>query len=302
MEKDLSRAIKDGRLSIVRLLLRQNKNNTENKTYALKVAAKHGKLEIVQMLLDHGTDIRANDSEALWLAAENGFYDVVRLLLENGAYIHGKQDLALRMAAENGFFEIVKLLVENGADVNAADDDALQMAAQNKHKEIVKFLLQQGANIHTDVDYVFVTASRNKDPQMVDILLDHLFSKEERRESFRIPFLVLENHWKDYKAQILRLLRHEPSLLYYVSDDELYLFARPILLHDEENCVGYVANVLKQTLDPTDDAQEGPIRILGLDDAYSICVLESMVARQTKYEAELAQREYESTYPLPIPL
>ncbi len=89
-EKDLILAAEDGRLEIVRRLLRTGANpnaKSEGDFTALMWAAARGHLEVVTALLESGADLSARTRKgrtAIDIAAQEGHDHVVAVLRANG--------------------------------------------------------------------------------------------------------------------------------------------------------------------------------------------------------------------------
>jgi hypothetical protein len=121
----------------VQLLLEKGAKPTT--FWALGKASENGKVEIVKMLLKAGADVNAEDDYALRMASA-GHFEVVKLLLEAGANIHSNDDYPLLRATNRGHLEIVKLLLKYGANVRAMDDFSIKTASEKGYSEIVKEL------------------------------------------------------------------------------------------------------------------------------------------------------------------
>lgn len=139
-------AARDGRLSVVKLLLKNGANPAAKDNFPLRFAALNGHLAVVELLLKNGADPTALDNAAIRNASENGHLEIVKLLLKNGADPAAKDNYALRTAAEKGYLEVVELLLKNGADPTAHSNDAIRGASWRGRTEIVKLLLKYGAD------------------------------------------------------------------------------------------------------------------------------------------------------------
>ncbi len=151
-----------GNTEIVRLLLKKNKENLEDKNTdgntALIIAASSGHKDTVELLLQEGADINATDRGGwtpLMLAAAKGHIEVVKSLLKkNKENLKAKNtdgNTALIIAASSGHKDTVELLLQEDADINATDARGwtpLMLAAAYGQKGIVELLLKEGADIN----------------------------------------------------------------------------------------------------------------------------------------------------------
>ena len=161
-------AAADGKLAVVKLLLKDGPNLSKRKNYAIQWAAANGQLEVVDFLLKNGADPTTQDDDAIRTAAENGHLKVVELLLRDGrANPANWNNYAVHMAAENGHLAVVRLLMQDervhfdiveaarygylkavkmflddGADPTINNNDAIRWAAHWDHYAIVQLLLE----------------------------------------------------------------------------------------------------------------------------------------------------------------
>ncbi|CEL00910.1 hypothetical protein ASPCAL00502 [Aspergillus calidoustus] len=154
----LSRAAKDGREEVVKLLLQQNANieaRDNDGQFPIILAAKNGHEQVVKLLLVQNANIEVKDNDGwtpLSWAAENGHEGVIKLLLEKDADVESKDITGwnpLLWAAEKGNEGVIKLLLEKDANIETKDKNGqtpLSWAARNGHEGTVKLLLQRNAN------------------------------------------------------------------------------------------------------------------------------------------------------------
>jgi len=160
----LFNAIKNGRLDVVRILLRNNPNwvisNGQDRKTPLHHAVELDNVAIVQHLIECGADVNAKDNEGntpLHLAAQDGNIGIVKLLGNADINANNYNDQTpLHQAARCGNIDVVMYLVsKKWADIDAKDDDGrspLHLAAQEGKIEIVKYLVSKGADIDAEND------------------------------------------------------------------------------------------------------------------------------------------------------
>ncbi len=112
---------------------------SEKMNEALIKAVRGGKVAIVRRLLEKGADPRADGSLALWYAAMNGYLEIVKLLLPVSDP-KAENSSALQWAGKGGYLEIVRLLLPV-SDPKTDTSLALRLAAESGHLEITKLLL-----------------------------------------------------------------------------------------------------------------------------------------------------------------
>ncbi|WP_066017268.1 ankyrin repeat domain-containing protein [Endozoicomonas atrinae] len=152
----LLNAVNEGRVEVVRLLLKEYGARPEIPT--LSFAASRGHTEIVDLLLEHGADVNAFDHTnytALEMAVSGpGYLGVVRSLLNAGARADQIFDhthfTPLRSATFIGDIDIIRTLLIHGADATMRSygkRSALEDAIFHGHKQIVRLMLDHGVNI-----------------------------------------------------------------------------------------------------------------------------------------------------------
>lgn len=137
-------------------------------------AAKQGRLSIIKLLLNSGADIHISDDMALRWACFYGHLDCVSLLLDHGADVHAANDDALFMASQRGHVDIIKILLDYGADVNANNTNALAQASYQGHIGVVRLLLERGADVHARNDHALTLANQKKHDAVVQILYEYM--------------------------------------------------------------------------------------------------------------------------------
>ena len=141
--------------------------------YAIRWASRDGKLDIVKCLVKYGADIHACKDYALCYASQNGHLDVVEYLIAHGADIHAGVNNAFRLSCEHGQLAIVEYLINNGADINDNDSQGFRLASARGHLDIVEYLILHGANIHANYNYALRNAINNGHESIVKCLEDH---------------------------------------------------------------------------------------------------------------------------------
>lgn len=154
----LCKAVEEGHLDIVKLLLCDHKTNVnaldpsfhsplhfalpKDTSYPVKYP------KIMKLLLCH-PNLDLNCQEApLAIAAKYGYTDIAKLLIDRGAQVNNEdQDghTPLYNASKYGHIEIVKLLLANGANPNIIEyvfGSAIDIADQNGHSEIVSLFIK----------------------------------------------------------------------------------------------------------------------------------------------------------------
>ncbi|BCS83709.1 ankyrin containing protein [Cotonvirus japonicus] len=133
-------AIKQGNLNVLKYILRlkYEKNNLiDNKRFekigpqkCLEISCEQGRLEIVKFLVKQGTDIHIDDNCAVRWASRNGHLEVVKFLVKKGADIQANNNLAVQWASRNGHLKVVKFLVKKGVDIQADNNNAVRWASR----------------------------------------------------------------------------------------------------------------------------------------------------------------------------
>ncbi len=101
----------EGKIDIVKYLIEKGANISAQDNMALSRAVSNGHLEVIRLLLENGIE----PSGVIFIAAKNGRLDIVRLLLDYGATIKAQDDSALIVAALNGHVDVVRLFLQHGA-------------------------------------------------------------------------------------------------------------------------------------------------------------------------------------------
>jgi ankyrin repeat protein len=151
----LARAVGNGRIDIVRLLLRIGVDPRSeiqvgySAVPILSVICRDGDVRSVMTLIEAGAQINQEDAGGatplIW-AATGGNAEVVKILLDRGAHVDAKAawgQTALMMAAARGSIPIVTLLLDAGADIEAETDDgetALSLARKAGNETLVEML------------------------------------------------------------------------------------------------------------------------------------------------------------------
>ena len=159
--KAIRKAIKEGRLSEVVRLVREDESRLQMDTPFgswLHMAAAHGRLEIARWLVSQGMDVnirgRTIERRPLDEAAANGHVDTAKYLIESGATLDVSDSVRnpLLAAIVGGNSEshtaVARLLTESGIDTtvrypNLDNMDALEYAKEWGRSEIVELLDSQ---------------------------------------------------------------------------------------------------------------------------------------------------------------
>src|SRR5581483_5875567 len=89
-----------GYLDIYLWLCEKNIINCKNiRNKALIIASENGKLEMVKYLIKEGANVHFYDDEAIMIAAQNGHLETVKYLIDKGAKIHAGNESPLRFAS-----------------------------------------------------------------------------------------------------------------------------------------------------------------------------------------------------------
>ena len=121
-------------------------------------AAANGKLKILKHLIKDITMKKRAYDLALFMAAQNGYGEIVKLLIQCGADFKSfHQELRpIHIAALYGHLNVVKILIDNGVDIDVLDEDEsetpLMKASFLGRYDVVKFLLQNGAKVDKNAD------------------------------------------------------------------------------------------------------------------------------------------------------
>jgi ankyrin repeat protein len=196
----MCRAIEQGNLSLIALLLKRGASVQREFKPVLYAAAKFRQPLAARMLLVAGAGIdhvnhwkRTTMFEAVEKSEELGW--IIPLLLAHGASTEirdQKGRAPLHIATANSQMDIVTALLEAGARVNAIDDemkDSLNFAICARNEQIARLLLSYGANIH-QCTAIWHAVSRGLDAT-VRLLIDEYGARCD----------VLP--WKGYEGNIL---------------------------------------------------------------------------------------------------
>lgn len=161
VEKALISAVKQGNLSMVRLLLQRGADPNTKDEAGIGLATwglVNGQPEAARLLLDKGADVDARF--CLLDAASKGEWVGVTLLIERRAHVNVRDEqgrtpllLALAGTGEGAFDQTAWTLLEGGADVRARDSrghTALLLAVQRPFwsEDLLKTLLEKGADVN----------------------------------------------------------------------------------------------------------------------------------------------------------
>ena len=192
----LERAVVDGRIEIVHLIIANGANETEI-ARALQAAVNIDQVEAAEVLIGYGANINTSPlsivySEdphymlpprtALQAAAENRNIELVRLLLDSGAEVErlstspNEEGTALQFAAISGSIGVVSELIQRGATVDAPPmgergRSALEGAAEHGRLDMVQLLLNLKADVRGSRAVQF--ARREGHDGVVTLLLEN---------------------------------------------------------------------------------------------------------------------------------
>ncbi len=157
--QDLARAVKTGRLDIVRALLAENPGLTdipdESGYTPLRWAGIRGQGEIGRFLAQAGADpnsVGADGGTPLHGAAHHDDGETMAVLLAAGGDITVRNRWGrtpLHVAARRGCLEVARILLDAGAEPDATTAEGwstLNVAYRGGHPELVEFLLARGAD------------------------------------------------------------------------------------------------------------------------------------------------------------
>ncbi|KAI3320968.1 hypothetical protein HD806DRAFT_504125 [Xylariaceae sp. AK1471] len=123
-------AAQNGHLPIMRMLVQARRETSPDSitwiSRSLHDAIRDGRLSLVRLMFEFGAsvDLRSEETERtpLCRAAEYGHADIIRFLLHSGAKLEEKtaeEETPLFLAAKNGKAEAVKVLLDAGADISS---------------------------------------------------------------------------------------------------------------------------------------------------------------------------------------
>jgi len=147
--------VTDARAAIQRRADVNNRNSAGS--IIISRAVQNGNIEIVRLLLDNGANPNVigtvSSDHPLTNAIEKGNLEMVKLLIDKGANVNARNSIGsspLRSAISEGNIEMVKLLVDRGVNINNSDryGTPFPAAAQAQNIELLRFLLERGANIN----------------------------------------------------------------------------------------------------------------------------------------------------------
>jgi serine/threonine-protein phosphatase 6 regulatory ankyrin repeat subunit B len=195
----LMKAVKDGRVDIVKCLLEKGGSNIDlelqNKesATALMIACRQGNLQVIELLLANGANVNVVGEEQdpqygfeykgkspLVIAIMNDHSEVAKLLLLKGA----KDNEALRAACLKKDLDLVKRLLEAKVEVDYKSDGEtpLMIACRLKRSDIVEELLKNGAkvglHIHNKAESALMIAVRCSSKEVVEKILAYATVEE----------------------------------------------------------------------------------------------------------------------------
>lgn len=170
-------ASKYSRLSLVRSLLNNNKEDREFKDHwgAIKEAANNGHLEILKELIDFGIPANIQDNIAIKRAVMMGRYDVVEFLLtfpEIKRFVKFNKEI-IEWACEKSSLPIVNLLHKNEANIRHDDDICLFISINKGYPHIAEYLMKNGCNPSCHDNLPLIKSSRWGKEDEVRILLKY---------------------------------------------------------------------------------------------------------------------------------
>jgi ankyrin repeat protein len=166
------KAIHCANVELTQLLIDYRVTNAENASAALPRAVEDGDLEVVRLLLASGAHVGRDDDQSSWYsdthgsfymfataldrAAEGGNMEILNLLLQHPTTVEERSQ-ALQVAASRNNLDAVISLLDHGVNVNAAPfgsaiyfpPTALQAAAENGDLKLVRCLLDAGAAVES---------------------------------------------------------------------------------------------------------------------------------------------------------
>ena len=72
---------------------------------------KNGRAEVVKLLIENGADVTDQDNLAIKQASKYGYLEMAKLLILHRADITTEDNLPIKLASEFGHFSIVELLI-----------------------------------------------------------------------------------------------------------------------------------------------------------------------------------------------
>ena len=160
--QDIHRAVSEGDLEKVELLLKENpllvnEKDSSGRTPIFTAIIRRNP-EMVKLLIDKGALVRVGDSNLRAPIHFAGFMNdmnMIELLLENGAVIDTRAIGAatpLIHSSLSNRYELSRFLIEHGADINIQCNSLttpLYFASLNNNLEYLNYLLNAGADIDT---------------------------------------------------------------------------------------------------------------------------------------------------------
>lgn len=141
--------------------------------HALLLAAEHGAVVVVRNLLDQVVDISDETGQALEAAARAGQAAVVELVLSRAVKAADRiKDSCLQLASELGHEAIVRLMLKDSPEAYRERRLAIafQAACKERQDDLIRVLLKEGA-MTKEID--LQTASYQGHDSTVRLLLDH---------------------------------------------------------------------------------------------------------------------------------
>ena len=196
-----------------------NPNTSVGMPPALFNAIKNGKLDVVRILLRNNPNwITSKDQDGktpIYHAAESDNVAIVQYLIECGADVNAKSDTErtpLHIAVCRRAEDIIKMLVEYGTDVNAKDSRgttslhwamtrSITEGTAKDRIEIARFLISNGADVNARIlGYLFTMADYDQDNNITPLhLMMTEFDDDEAQHIQFLQFLV--SHGADVNAR-----------------------------------------------------------------------------------------------------
>ena len=164
-------------LGVVRALLEHGGN--ANCPHFLLNSIRDNRLDIVRLLIKQGADVRLENDWPLCRAVERNHTAMAELLLKQGhANAQAQDNFCLIHAVSANNIKLARILLKHGADLHARGNEALRLACEGRRYHIMRLLVDRGAPVEVDT-----LRCALPDLKTFVFLLAHMSTANDHRQS-----------------------------------------------------------------------------------------------------------------------